>query len=382
MTIKLSPYKAIKWCLAIIIILGGTMGISHFIDPSSNVVISQQNTVNRLPGEVFIRKHLMNPDGTIKTTMISRPADDPNRAQGVESLSESLGLWMLYAVEKNDQQLFKESADVAKRSFRMSNDLFYWKVGAGTKAVSTNALVDDLRIMQALYQAARKWNLPEYQDWADDIASSLLENHRVERGLGDFYDEQSKWTSPQLTISYLDSKALGYMYEQNILDDESYQFLTGFMKNLPVQHGFFPFSYDWKQKTYTFQEKINLIDQLFIVYARAQLGESSPAFWQFVKETFYQERKLYGIYEQKTKRAVVGYESPAVYGLAILAAIELQEHDFASDLYYRMIHLQTLHPDNDLYGGFIDYHTRDTHSFDNLIPLLAERKLYNEGILH
>ncbi|GAA4721940.1 glycosyl hydrolase family 8 [Brevibacillus fulvus] len=382
MTIKITPVKVIRWCMAIAIVYGGTIGINHLFSQSEKVVTSQQNTVNRLPGEAFIRQHLLNPDGTIRTTLAAQHTENPELAQGAESLSESLGLWMLYAVEKNDQQLFKESADVVKHSFRMNNGLFYWKVGAGAEPVSTDALIDDLRIMQALYQAGQKWHEPEYQSWADEIAKSLLKYHRVEQGLGDFYDEKSKWTSPQLTLSYLDSKALGYMYEQQNLDEKSYQFLRDFLKNLPVQNGFFPFSYDWKQGTYTYQEEINLIDQLFIVYHRAQMGESSPAFWQFLKDSFYQDGKLYGIYQQKTKQNLVDYESPAVYGLAILVAIELKEPDFASDLYYRMIRLQTLHPDSELFGGFIDYHTKDTHSFDNLVPLLAERKLYNEGILH
>lgn len=46
-----------------------------------------------------------------------------------------------------------------------------------------------------------------------------------------------------------------------------------------------------------------------------------------------------------------------------------------------MIRHQTLNRDNELLGGYIDYHTRDTHIFDNLVPLLAERKLYDEGII-
>ncbi len=56
-----------------------------------------------LPGEQFIRNHMVNRDGTLKTNLKARVESAADRAQGEDTLSESLGLWLQYAVEKGEQ---------------------------------------------------------------------------------------------------------------------------------------------------------------------------------------------------------------------------------------------------------------------------------------
>ncbi|MDH4619635.1 hypothetical protein [Brevibacillus sp. AY1] len=130
-----------------------------------------------------------------------------------------------------------------------------------------------------------------------------------------------------------------------------------------------------------YQQEVNLIDQLYIAYHRAQAGIASPELWSFLKAEFVQHGLLYGRYDAVTKQPVVAYESPAVYGLAILTASELGDHSFAMDLYERMIRQQIRRPEHAFYGGYLDMSRMDTHSFDNLLPLLAERRLFNDGTL-
>ncbi|WP_429843696.1 hypothetical protein [Brevibacillus sp. FIR094] len=106
---------------------------------------TEQNTsgseyVRLLPGELFIKEHLTNDDLTLKTNMKPATSNDPNVAKGTETLSESLGLWMLYAVEKGDQGLFAQNVEALK-AYNYQNGWIAWKAGGGNKTpVATNAL--------------------------------------------------------------------------------------------------------------------------------------------------------------------------------------------------------------------------------------------------
>jgi len=333
-----------------------------------------------LPGELFIREHLTNKDHTLKTNLQPAAPDDANIAQGEESLSESLGLWMLYALEKGDSGLFAQNVQVLQKHF-YQNGWIVWKTGGDHPQVTTNALVDDLRIAEALYLAGEKWNEKSYVQMANEIAASI-EKHQIRDGMPvDFYDRQHGVNSDTLTLSYLNAATLHKMREQGKIAEELDGQASAFLQNLPTENGFFPFSYHLPSKHFTYQREVNLIDQLYVALHRAQAGIASPELWTFLKEEFARHKLLYGRYDAVTKQPLVQYESPAVYGLAIQTAVELGDADFAVELYERMIRKQIRRPESQLYGGYIDMSRMDTHSFDNLIPLLAERRLFNEGIL-
>lgn len=296
-------------------------------------------------------------------------------------LSESLGLWMMYAKEKGDQELFRQSVEVLKQHFDR-NGWIVWKIGEHTHPATTNALIDDLRIAEALYGAGEAWKVDAYMELADEIGSSLV-SHQVKDGLFvDFYDMQSARASDVLTLSYLAGKAFSKLYEHHVLQEDLYRKTISFLRDIPTRGGFFPYSYSLADKRFEYHTDVNLIDQLYIAYHRAQVGVASPELWTLLKSEFARNGLIYGKYDSRTKKPTVPYESPAVYGLAILTAVELKDTEFARDLYERMIRKQIRKPESPYYGGYVDTNTMDTHIFDNLVPLLAERKLFNEGILY
>lgn len=347
---------------------------------------TEQNTssseyVRLLPGELFIKEHLTNDDQTLKTNMKPATSNDPNVAKGTETLSESLGLWMLYAVEKGDQALFAQNVEVMK-AYDYQNGWIAWKAGGGNGTpVATNALVDDLRIAEALYMAGEKWGDESYIQLANEVGQSIVENQSREGLLVDFYDRHYKVASDNLTLSYLNASAVQLMEKHQQVSKELNNQVHSFLNALPTQNGFFPFSYQLGSKEYVYHQEVNLIDQLYIGYHRAQVGISSPELWAFLKDEFARNGLLYGRYDAGTKKPLVSYESPAVYSLAILTASELKDYTFARDLYERMVRQQIRRPESEFYGGYVDMSQMDTHSFDNLLPLLAERRLFNEGTL-
>ena len=324
-------------------------------------------------GERFIRTMLTNPDGTLRTTLspLTRPDDD--RAWGEEALSESLGLWMLYLYEKGDETSFADAVRVLREHF-WRDGWIHWKVGPGGRRASTNALVDDLRIAEALYRAGFQWEVEPYLALADGIARSI-KTYQIVGGLpADFYDYDHDWTAEELTLSYVNLAALEMMVDRGVMLAGVYERARTLLDTLPQQGGFFPFSYDLKRGRYRYHQDINLIDQLYIVYHRQQAGIPSPEFWNILKEAFRRDGVVYGKLAIDSGRPAVAYESPAVYGLAILAALEAGDADLAGDLYRRMTRLQVRNPGSRYYGGYVFDH--DTHSFDNLVPLLAEWKLH------
>lgn len=370
--------KSSFW-VTFVIVFTLTAGMLYLISlnvskPSEVVEVAASHM---LPGEKFILRHMINDDGTLKTNLQPHLSTDPDIARGDEALSESIGLWMLYLAEKRDNTLFEKMVRVLKKQFMKNDGWIYWKLGP--RPATANALIDDLRIAEALYKADAIWPSAEFGDMANTISHSLIKKQFIDGLFTDFYDIHSKRSSEHLTLSYLSAFALSHIYEHGRLDKSEHDGMIHFLQNLPTQNGFFPFSYHLKDKTYKYHEQVHLIDQLYIVYHRAQAGTASPETWSFLKEEFAQKGLIYGRYAADSKQPAVDYESPAVYGLAILAAIELNDGEFAKDLYYRMIHHQTLNPESEWYGGFID--TNDTHIFDNLLPLLAERKMYDARLL-
>lgn len=327
-------------------------------------------------GEQFILQHMTNADGTLKTTLT--PANNPNDenfAWGDESLSESTGLWLLYLHEKGDADRFAKTVDLLLEHF-WRDGWVAWKIRPDGKKASTNALVDDLRIAEALYRAGFSWENETYLELADSIGRSI-QTYQLVNGLpADFYDYDHDWTSETLTVSYINPVALATMAARQTLEPGVYERAHIFLKQLPHQNGIYPFSYDLVRREFRYQTVVNLIDQLFIAYHRQQAGISSPEFWSLLKSAYRQHGVLYGQWDGSTGEPIVSYESPAAYGLAILAALEAGDTAFATELYRLMSRLQVLNPNSPYYGGYVFSH--QTHIFDNLIPLLAVMKLHGK----
>lgn len=100
---------------------------------------------------------------------------------------------------------------------------------------------------------------------------------------------------------------------------------------------------------------------------------------KWIIEEWKSRGQLYGRYIADTKEPAVQYESPSVYALAVLFSRTKADPAVIKPLYKRMTSFETLDTLKPDYGGYMS--GGDTHSFDNLLPLLAERKLFNENII-
>lgn len=321
---------------------------------------------SQFPTESFIRKHLMTEEGLIQTDITNRDH---------EFLSESLGLYLLFLVQQKREDEFAHQVDVLEHYFLDDSNLVSWRLEQADHTITqspANAWIDDARIVHALYQAADVFDEMSYADLAIRIAKPLT-THAVKDGLPvDYINRPTNETGDMLTLSYLDESALRLMSSSNDLYENSKKLL----EKAPLSEPFFAKSYSISEKTYQFDDEINMIDQLYVALRYEQFGLSTNPFYIFFKDAFDQG-PVFGRYDRVTKEPIVDFESQAVYALAVFYLLERDEHEFAEEVMARLKSSMVSDSSSEYVGGYLDISTKETHSFDNLLPLLAEGGLEN-----
>lgn len=325
--------------------------------------------------EKFITRHMTNENGTLATYRLESKKEGTNIAEGREALSESAGLWLQYALDTKNRTLFDEQVKVIESEFLDESNIVLWKIApSGERQAGTNALIDDLRIIEQLYRAYEMYNDEYYKKLADDISDAVLQYNKKGVFYVDYYDTDTKVKNDTLTTSYVNPKAFFYMKQYGKITEEEYNAVVQFLADYP-RHGWaFPKTYE-KDGSFTYDKEVNLIDQSYVAYHRSLAGLHSDAYLKFLKQTFEQEEKLYGRYDLETGKPTVSFESPAAYGVTILYLVEEGEAEFAKELYDRMTMFRNDKLWSRFYGGYVTGKENDTHIFDNVLPLLAETKL-------
>ncbi|MET3196896.1 glycosyl hydrolase family 8 [Gottfriedia sp. OAE603] len=332
-----------------------------------------------LATEKFISSNMVNKNGILATYLKDEASTNPTLAAGREALSESIGLQLTYLVQKNDRKTFETYYQSLNKYFiSEETGIVYWKLEKdGTTNVTTNALVDDWRIADALFKAGEKWNIQKYITTAKNICNAINTYNKNNGYIVNFYDEQYKKSSDKVSIFFVDPTALNYMSKYNLIDSETYNLMNSLLKNTPNDGVFFSENYNVITKTYQNESRVNMIEQLYIAYFLKLAGKDSTSFYSFTKEQFIKNKMLFGQYDRATRRPLVKYESNAVYGMLILYALQMNDQKFAKSVYQRMRKFEITDKKSPYYGGYV-IKTKsgyNTHIFDNLFPLLAKQEL-------
>jgi len=304
---------------------------------------------------------------------------DEDLVKGRESLSETLGLWMEYAIQKEDAELFEEAYRQLTRHFLDDNGFVYWKITEdGKQDVFANALVDDLRISYALFLAAELWDNEAYDNTARLVSEYVVKNNAYNGILTDFYDKKISYKSRVITLSYIEPDSLALLEERGVMGINMMRDMQEILRNAEPEGVFYPKSYHVQKKEYQFDEAINLIDQSLVAYYRAKNGYPTDVYYEFIKQELVKHGVIYGQYNKETKEPLVDYESPAIYGWLILFSLEKNDDEFALQLFKEMNKFQAK---NSKYRGGYSVYQDDTHIFDNLVPLIAEKELFDKGLI-
>ncbi|WP_406881461.1 glycosyl hydrolase family 8 [Paenibacillus amylolyticus] len=326
------------------------------------------------PTVSFVQDHMTNPNGTIATYLQDATSERADIVAGREALSESLGLWMQYAVAKNDQALFEESYELLTTYFLMPQKYIAWKLDAkGESQVTTNALGDDFRIVGALLKAADQWKQGREAKLvtASEISRTLSQSVQNKGYYVDFHDFASGHSTDILSLVYVDLPSLQLMDKHQMVEPGTYAKYEALLKKMPDDGLFYPKTFDVVHKKYAYDDTVNLIDQLIVANHLTVTDRKPDKLISFLKKEFNTRHQLPGQYKRESRTPAVSYESSSVYGLAILLAVRSGDPKWAKQLYN---HMTTLRGQDSRYpGGYV--FDGNTHLFDNLFPLLGEVNL-------
>lgn len=239
-----------------------------------------------------IEKNYTNADGLIH----AYPTE-----QNSEYLSETIGLYMEYLVLVEDEENFAKQFKLLKNHFLAHENGLYFLRWRLNENAATNALIDDIRIVAALEQAAEIFSNDKYKSFADKLSEAVSSVQSQGGYTVDFYDWSLEMPAQRLTLSYLD--------DNGAITAESYEVLD----NAKASEVFFPEYFDIAAKEYISSSEVHMIDQLLIALNREKRGQHSEPFAEWLKEEWNEEQKLCGRYGRQTLKATVDYESLAVY---------------------------------------------------------------------
>lgn len=216
-------------------------------------------------------------------------------------LSESIGLYMEYLVMMEDEEKFAQQYENLMNEFVVEEgDNFFinWLIFEGA---TVNALIDDIRIAEALREADALFDRPEYSETADRIIETIS---RIQTNNGytvDYYDWEVEFPAQRITLSYLIDDVPKDMNADRVLE------------NVDTDEVFFPEYFDVAEEVYVKSDVVHPIDQLLIAINRERIGLSSDLFEEWLKTEWAEEGRLFGRYDRETLEPAVTYESLAMY---------------------------------------------------------------------
>ena len=240
-----------------------------------------------------------------------------------EVLSESLGLYMEYLLLAGDKQTFQKQVSILENEFLINENrlsFIQWRLN---EKATTNALIDDIRILSVLQRAADSFENTAYKELADKISRSLSSVQMHNNYTVDYYDWSYSLPAQRLTLSYIT--------DSQVISKKSVELL----ENVDTTRVFFPEYYDTELQEYMNNDEVHLIDQLLIAINREKENLHSELFLNWLKEEWSNKQRLYGRYNRETKDSTVDYESLAVYYYLQNYFLLIGEEDMASEVVQR-----------------------------------------------
>ncbi|MHB8128392.1 MAG: TlpA family protein disulfide reductase [Mobilitalea sp.] len=316
--------------------------------------------------EKFITKELT-AEGGVHVNYMETDGESP---AGFDVLSESQGIMMEYAVLKEDKELFDRYLDYVLQNMLMPNSLAGWMVTKEEGAAKTNALVDDLRIFKAVYQANQRWG--GYDELVKRWGVNILEYNTSNKHLVDHYDSKAKKKAKRITICFLDLEAIELLntVENSNWDlyEQSYQLVEGgFISNdFPLYYSW----YDYKEKEYV-KDNLNMAEAMHTLLNLARVGELKDETIAWLEKSLENG----GIKARYTTAGEIvedyNYESTAIYAMVAMIGEEIGNAKMVTKAVARMESMRVNDSSLKWNGAFTAAEGKDIFSFDQCMALLA-----------
>ena len=272
----------------------------------------------------------------------------------IEYLSESTGQYLYYLLLVEDEKEFKQQVDSLKNNFIVKrSDGTYIKWITSDQS-STNASVDDFRIIEVLRKGGKYFQEPDYVTLANELEETLNSKQLTDGLIVDFYDWKLQKKSTTVHLSYINDQVIK---ENSVVNPADYQNLL--TRSINSQSPFFKEIYIVDKRSYLSADKkaVNMIDQLMIAIQYLKfIDRVPPEFDQWLKEEWDTNGKLFGGYIKSDLTPAVSYESSAVYALAFLYFKQANNDDYADQIYTKLL-IQPSFDENPDYSKihFFDY---------------------------
>lgn len=270
---------------------------------------------------------------------------------GGEELSESMGQYLYYLQSIGEEALFSQAYQVVIEHF-LEGDFIKWR----TESTSVDALVDTLRIVEALQLAANRFDNDTYEDTARVYLAAIEAFHNHQGVYVDFYDWEYDIKASTVHLSYQNIPIV----QQLNYDKEAYHSLFTSAEGQP----FFSEIYDVTIGMFEEKEEVHLVDQLLVAQAYLTLFQRKPdAFHQWLTDEYRTQGELKGRYNRETLQPTVEFSSLAVNGLLLEYLVLTGEDDLSKKVYKDIdSHLKKLER-----KGY-----ENVHIFDYLIAVQAK----------
>ncbi|KAF5054896.1 Thiol-disulfide oxidoreductase ResA [anaerobic digester metagenome] len=313
----------------------------------------------------FIINYMMDKDGGIHNNF----SLDEKIMLNSDVLSESQGAFLEYAVLKDDKKLFDKIFTYIN-SFMKTPSLTSWVVSTKEGVSQTNALIDDLRIYQALSEANDKWG--GYDQFLKAYETNLSKYGLSEKKYVDFYDAEAKEKSNRLTLCYADFMAMKSLKYVNAEFNDPYDNAVKLVKEGYISDGF-PLYYSWysyDQMKYG-EDDLNMAEEMVILLhlAEAEMLPDKTISWLKNKMANGGIKARYTI-EGKVVKGY-NYDSTAVNALVAIIADEIGDTELRREALKRMELMRINDKSLSYNGGFGIEDGSGIVSFDQLMPILA-----------
>lgn len=348
------------------------------VDPLYEIDISTlpQEEKNALS---FIESSLSSNGGIY--TNYTRSTISNGLPSGKDVLSESQGLALAYFLNINDTNRFKQSLNYSIRHLQMENKLFSWVRYEDTDKSTSNALIDDFRILRALIGAHEKWYDANYLKYAKQLSTSIIK-YNINEGLPvDHYSMDEMKASPIISLSYLDTAAIKSAFSIDTrwisIYEASQQILEG---GLDSENPFTALSYNTVSHEYQFPDEVCMVQFIYtlINMSEAEIDITSSLNW--LSNELANTGRLYSKYNRYLYTPINDIESTAVYSLtAQLFFLEGKKQEAFSCLEAAKKY-QIQDKNSQLYGAFGNEITKEAYSFDNLLYIYTSSILNQSNI--
>lgn len=347
--------------------------IFPYVKPINSGVVFDDTKVSKEEENLydFITKDLMTEDFGIKTNYKDVESDGVI-TKGHSVLSESEGLMLLYYLDRNDEEGFKNILSYVQNNMVMSNGLLRWRVG-GDEETNTSATIDDLRVLRALLLASERWDNIDYRKAAFKISKGIKKELVDGSLLADFNDGYGK--SDKTQICYLDILALRLIASLDNDYMDIYKSSLSLLDRAKISSEIPLYKKEYNRSTDEFDnENIDMELNSVVLLNRAEAGLDVKDSLDFLKEKYKEDDGIFSLYDL-SGNVISNIESTTIYSNILRTASISGDYELYEICKKKVEKYQVKDINSPIYGGYGDTITLQVYSFDNLNGLLAWRKI-------